>query len=59
MSADEQRTKTGGSFKNRMKSSGMVDSYELLGDNQRVIIKHRGENYCLRITRKDKLILTK
>ncbi len=37
----------------------MIDSHALLGDNQRILIKHRGENYCLRVTRQDKLILTK
>jgi hemin uptake protein HemP len=58
MSSDQQRTKSVSHIK-RMKSFGVIDSHELLGDNQRVIIKHRGENYCLRLTRQDKLILTK
>ena len=60
MSADGQQTKSGDSRQKRGGvSRGMIDSHELLGDNQRVIIRHRGEDYCLRLTRQDKLILTK
>ncbi len=58
MSVDQQWTKSVRHIK-RPKSSRVIDSHELLGVNQRVIIKHRGEDYCLRLTRQDKLILTK
>ena len=37
----------------------MIDSRQLLGEGQRVIIKHKGENYYLSVTRQNKLILTK
>lgn len=36
-----------------------VRSRELLGENGRLIIEHGGEAYCLRLTRNDRLILTK
>jgi hemin uptake protein HemP len=48
-----------GSRQDRMKLSKMIDSHVLLGHDKQIIIKHRGENYCLRRTRQDKLILTK
>lgn len=36
-----------------------LDSKVLLQGADRVIIKHSGECYCLRVTRNEKLILTK
>jgi len=36
-----------------------INSAELFGDKQEVIIKHAGEEYRLRITSNNKLILTK
>jgi hemin uptake protein HemP len=36
-----------------------VSSIELLGREREVLIQHRGETYRLRLTRQDKLILTK
>ncbi len=36
-----------------------IDSRKLLEGQQLVIIKHRDENYYLRVTSQDKLILTK
>lgn len=36
-----------------------IDSRELLGDSQEVVIFHQGAEYRLRRTRLDKLILTK
>ncbi|MEW5892306.1 MAG: hemin uptake protein HemP [Pseudomonadota bacterium] len=36
-----------------------LDSARLLGRAREVIIVHRGEEYRLRVTRQDKLILTK
>jgi len=37
----------------------VVDIHELLGAAREVVIVHKGENYRLRITAKDRLILTK
>lgn len=34
-------------------------SQALLQGKQRLMIEHAGEEYCLRLTRNDKLILTK
>jgi hemin uptake protein HemP len=59
MSVNNQTATISGSRLNRMKSSKMIESHVLLGDNQQIIIKHMGENYCLRRTRQNKLILTK
>ena len=39
--------------------SQTLDSAELFGSGQEVIILHKGTPYRLRITRQDKLILTK
>ena len=36
-----------------------VDSGELLGETHELVILHKGEAYRLRVTRNDKLILTK
>ncbi len=37
----------------------MLTSLELFGDSNEIIISHAGEEYHLRITSKNKLILTK
>lgn len=34
-------------------------STDLLQGGRRMVIEHRGETYCLRITRNERLILTK
>jgi hemin uptake protein HemP len=44
---------------NHMTLSRSITSRELLGDSREVIIIHAGEEYRLRITKNDKLILTK
>ncbi|KRW66289.1 hypothetical protein AO741_11040 [Pseudomonas sp. TTU2014-105ASC] len=36
-----------------------LTSRELLGDQQELWIEHNGCRYCLRLTRQNKLILTK
>ena len=36
-----------------------VDSMRLLGGNPAIVIEHAGQEYQLRLTRNDKLILTK
>lgn len=36
-----------------------VRSDRLLGGHRRLIIEHAGEDYCLRLTRNGRLILTK
>lgn len=36
-----------------------LTSRELLGDQQELLIEHNGCQYCLRLTRQNKLILTK
>lgn len=36
-----------------------LPSAELLRGNRRLIIEHQGEEYCLRVTRNERLILTK
>lgn len=36
-----------------------VDSWEILGGNSAVEIDHAGQRYLLRVTRENKLILTK
>lgn len=38
---------------------GRIDSQELLRNGRELIIAHQGEEYRLRLTRQDKLILTK
>ncbi len=37
----------------------VVDVRQLLGDGREVILLHQGEPYRLRVTARDKLILTK
>lgn len=37
----------------------IVRAVELLGPTRQVVIEHRGERYVLRLTRGDKLLLTK
>lgn len=37
----------------------MLTSQELFGDSNEIVINHAGEEYHLRITSKNKLILTK
>jgi hemin uptake protein HemP len=37
----------------------VVDIHDLLGERREIVIVHKGENYRLRITAKDRLILTK
>lgn len=37
----------------------VIDIHDLLGERREVVIVHKGENYRLRITAKDRLILTK
>ena len=36
-----------------------VDSHRLLGGGRELVIEHAGQEYRLRLTRNDKLILTK
>lgn len=36
-----------------------VHSADLLRGTRRLVIEHRGEAYCLRLTRNERLILTK
>lgn len=36
-----------------------IDSRELLGSSQEIVIVHQGQRYRLRLTRQNKLILTK
>jgi hemin uptake protein HemP len=36
-----------------------LSSADLFGDSQEILIDHAGQEYRLRITRQDKLILTK
>jgi hemin uptake protein HemP len=59
MSAYKERTNTGDSHYKQLGPPLVVDSRQLLGEGRRVIIKHKGEDYCLSVTRHDKLILTK
>lgn len=41
-------------------NNGMrLQSSELFNHGRRLIIEHRGEEYCLRLTRNDRLILNK
>jgi hemin uptake protein HemP len=47
------------SGRQRAEIPAKIDSFELLGDRRQVIIHHKGEDYCLSVTRHDKLILTK
>ena len=42
-----------------MKSLPVVEVRQLLGEGREVILLHLGEAYRLRITARDKLILTK
>lgn len=41
------------------KSVRRLQSGELFGDQREVLIEHEGCCYCLRLTRQNKLILTK
>jgi|GEM_PF-435862 len=38
---------------------GIIPTDRLFGDSQEILISHNGEHYRLRITKNDKLILTK
>lgn len=40
-------------------SSGVIQASRLFQGNQEILIDHKGETYRLRITKNDKLILTK
>ncbi len=41
------------------KNRGVVQSSELLGQQQAIVIEHKGQRYRLQATRSGKLILTK
>lgn len=41
------------------KEVARIKSADLLRRDRRLIIEHRGEDYCLRVTRNKRLILTK
>jgi hemin uptake protein HemP len=43
----------------RSRGKQRIDSQELLGENVELIIEHAGQEYRLRKTRQNKLILTK
>lgn len=43
----------------RVSSPGAVRAVDLLGERRVLLIEHAGERYQLRLTRNDKLILTK
>ncbi|MBX2853601.1 MAG: hemin uptake protein HemP [Rhodobacteraceae bacterium] len=36
-----------------------IDLRDLLGERTQIVIRHRGERYVLRLTRQNKLLLTK
>lgn len=40
-------------------SPGIIPTDRLFGQSQEILISHNGEHYRLRITKNDKLILTK
>ena len=40
-------------------STGMVSAEQLFRGAKEIVIRHQGDDYRLRITRNDKLILTK
>ena len=44
---------------NAVKNAGSITSADLLGTARQLVISHNGENYTLRITANNKLILTK
>jgi hemin uptake protein HemP len=43
----------------QLSAPGKLDSAQLFAGHRELIIVHRGEEYRLRITRQEKLILTK
>lgn len=47
------------SVRQPVQSAARVDSQQLFEGQRELIIQHQGEEYRLRITRHDKLILTK
>lgn len=58
MSPPESQENTADQAQNINKVA-VVKSRELLQDNDRLIIEHLGQSYCLRLTRNNRLILTK
>lgn len=48
-----------GKIENRSCPGTIVQANQLFRENQEVLIDHKGETYRLRITKNDKLILTK
>lgn len=36
-----------------------IDVRDLMGERTQIVIRHRGERYVLRLTRQNKLLLTK
>lgn len=42
-----------------IKRTQRVQSIDLFRGNRRLIIEHQGEEYCLQLTRNERLILTK
>lgn len=59
MLSENDRTK-GCDFQRQQVSSPIrIDSRQLFQETRQIIIEHEGEDYCLRVTRQNKLILTK
>ncbi|MHB8915322.1 MAG: hemin uptake protein HemP [Thiobacillus sp.] len=47
------------SLPKHVNSPGTVSAQSLFGGAKEIVIRHQGDDYRLRITRNDKLILTK
>lgn len=58
-SADTSAETASPSTRQTLKPPSRVDSQQLFEGQRELIIQHQGEAYRLRITRQDKLILTK
>lgn len=59
MAMYSQRSESSGDNSSTQRSRRTVTSAELIGQGNELIIQHAGEEYRLRITKQEKLILTK
>lgn len=59
MATDRQPTNSDPADAVQKRQRRVVTSRELMGNGSELIIEHGGEEYRLRITRQEKLILTK
>ena len=59
MLAEYDQAKVGERHHKQIEAPLRIESRHLLGNRQKLIIEHKGMDYCLSLTSQNKLILTK